>query len=69
MASKSDSKQVIVRIAGVFDAFVRTVSAYEEDLRRDVAPSGAMLGHARELWHCGVLCEAVVGGRKRAVGE
>jgi len=40
VASKSDSKQVIVRIAGVFDAFVRAVSAYEEGLRRDVAPSG-----------------------------
>lgn len=37
MASKSDSKQVIVSIAGVFDAFVRAVRAYEEDLRRDVA--------------------------------
>jgi len=33
---KSDSKQVIVSIAGVFDAFVRAVRAYEEDLRRDV---------------------------------
>ena len=30
---KSDSKQVIVSIAGVFDAFVRAVRAYEEDLR------------------------------------
>ena len=36
MASKSDSKQVIVSIAGVFDAFVRPVRD-EEDLRRDVA--------------------------------
>ena len=33
---KGDSKQVIVSIAGVFDAFVRAVRAYEEDLRRDI---------------------------------
>ena len=31
--------------------------------------SGAILGNVRELWHCGVLCEVGVGGRKRAVGE
>ena len=32
VASKNDSKQVIVSIAGIFDAFVRAVRAYEEDL-------------------------------------
>ena len=44
-------------------------AAYAFPALHSDGPSGAILGNVRELWHCGVLCEAGVGGRKRAVGE